>query len=168
MSSEDINEIIPYLFISNWNTSNNPNVIKKYNIKAVITLETIDKPKDIIDFYKNNNIDFMYIKLYDDPNSDISKYFDTTYNFIDSHIKQKKNVLVHCMAGISRSTTIVLNYILKKKYELNYIENPYTVVDDIINYVRTKRYIINPNSGFIKQLMIQSKKYYNEKKVGIY
>ena len=61
-----------------------------------------------------------------------------------------------------------LNYILKKKYELNYIENPYTVVDDIINYVRTKRYIINPNSGFIKQLMIQSKKYYNEKKVGIY
>jgi protein-tyrosine phosphatase len=168
MSSEDINEIIPYLFISNWNTSNNPNVIKKYNIKAVITLETIDKPKDIIDFYKNNNIDFMYIRLYDDPNSDISKYFDITYNFIDSHIKQKKNVLVHCMAGISRSTTIVLNYILKKKYELNYIENPYTVVDDIINYVRTKRYIINPNSGFIKQLMIQSKKYYNEKKVGIY
>ena len=74
MSSEDINEIIPYLFISNWNTSNNPNVIKKYNIKAVITLETIDKPKDIIDFYKNNNIDFMYIRLYDDPNSDISKY----------------------------------------------------------------------------------------------
>ena len=168
MSSEDINEIIPYLFISNWNTSNKPNVIKKYNIKAVITLETIDKPKDIIDFYKNNNIDFMYIRLYDDPNSDISKYFDITYNFIDSHIKQKKNVLVHCMAGISRSTTIVLNYILKKKYELNYIENPYTVVDDIINYVRTKRYIINPNSGFIKQLMIQSKKYYNEKKVGIY
>ena len=168
MSSEDINEIIPYHFISNWNTSNNPNVIKKYNIKAVITLETIDKPKDIIDFYKNNNIDFMYIRLYDDPNSDISKYFDITYNFIDSHIKQKKNVLVHCMAGISRSTTIVLNYILKKKYELNYIENPYTVVDDIINYVRTKRYIINPNSGFIKQLMIQSKKYYNEKKVGIY
>ncbi len=168
MSSEDINEIIPYLFISNWNTSNNPNVIKKYNIKAVITLETIDKPKDIIDFYKNNNIDFMYIRLYDDPNSDISKYFDITYNFIDSHIKQKKNVLVHCMAGISRSTTIVLNYILKKKYELNHIKNPYIIVDDIINYVRTKRYIINPNSGFIKQLMIQSKKYYNEKQVGIY
>jgi len=168
MSSEYINEIIPYLFISNWNTSNNPNIIKKYNIKAVITLETIDKPKDIIEFYKNNNIDFMYIKLCDDPNSDISKYFDITYNFIDSHIKQKKNVLVHCMAGISRSTTIVLNYILKKKYELNHIKNPYIIVDDIINYVRTKRYIINPNSGFIKQLMIQSKKYYNEKQVGIY
>lgn len=168
MSSEDINEIVPYLFISNWNTSNNPNVIKKYNIKAVITLETIDKPKDIIDFYKNNEIDFMYIKLYDDPNSDISKYFDSTYSFIDSHIKQKKNVLVHCMAGISRSVTIVLNYILKKKYELNYVKNPYTIVDDIINYVRTKRYIINPNTGFIKQLMIQSKKYYDKKQIGIF
>jgi len=107
-------------------------------------------------------------KLYDDPNSDISKYFDTTYNFIDSHIKQKKNVLVHCMAGISRSTTIVLNYILRKKYELTFIKNPYTVADDIINYVRTKRYIINPNSGFIKQLMIQSKKYYDKKQIGIF
>ena len=48
MSSEDINEIIPYLFISNWNTSNNPNVIKKYNINLEYV---IDIAVQVLSFY---------------------------------------------------------------------------------------------------------------------
>ena len=71
MNQQDISEIVPHLFLSNWDTSNNIDIIKKYNIRAVITLETRPKPAYILDFYKKNNIDYMYIFLYDSSDSDI-------------------------------------------------------------------------------------------------
>ena len=110
-----VNLYIILLLSQKTETSNNTEILQKKNIKAVITLEMTPKPEYILYYYKMRGIDNMQIQIPDFPNADISKYFDITYNFIDSHIKQKKNVLVHCMAGISRSVTIVLNYILKKK-----------------------------------------------------
>ena len=41
-----------------------------------------------------------------------AKYFDHCIEFIDYNIK-KGNVLVHCMMGISRSSTIVIAYLMK-------------------------------------------------------
>ena len=52
MNKYDIVEIIPHLYICNWDTSNNKDVIIKNNINAVITLETRPKPSEIINFYK--------------------------------------------------------------------------------------------------------------------
>lgn len=40
------------------------------------------------------------------------QYFDKAVNFIEQAMKDT-NVLVHCMAGISRSTTIVVAYLMK-------------------------------------------------------
>ena len=77
--NNDISEIVPHVYISNWYTSNNPDIIKKYNIKGVITIETRPKPQEIIDYYRNNNINFMYIYLPDIEYADISKFFDVSY-----------------------------------------------------------------------------------------
>jgi atypical dual specificity phosphatase/dual specificity phosphatase 12 len=52
--------------------------------------------------------------------------------------------LVHCYAGISRSASIIISYLMKK-YNWSY-EKAY-------NYVKNKRPIINPNRGFKKQLI---------------
>ena len=56
MYNNDITEIVPHLFISNWFTSNNPNVLYNNQIKAVITLETLEKPNDILNYQKLNII----------------------------------------------------------------------------------------------------------------
>lgn len=155
--NKDINEIISHLYISNWYTSNNKEIIQEYNIKAVITIETHKKPEDIINYYKENNIDFMYIDIEDDINSDISKYFDITYNFINKHLQNNENVLVHCYAGISRSSTIIINYLLRYLYENNKVSCcPCKVLRNIILYSQKKRPVINPNSGFINQLTNKS------------
>lgn len=161
MSNEDINKIIPHLYMSNWETSNNPKIIKKYNIKAVITLETLDKSLSILSYYNANNIDFMYIYINDNLHGDISKYFDVTYNFIRKHILKNENVLVHCYAGVSRSATIVLNYIIRDIYENKNIIKPCacSVLDYVLNMVRKKRPIINPNQNFMKQLLMKTKEY---------
>ena len=165
MSKIDINQIIPHLYISNWETSNNPEIINMYNIKAVITLETTDKPPEILRYYYENKIDFMHIRIFDMKNVDISDYFDSTYDFINKHITKHENVLVHCAAGISRSATIILNYMIRNMfymYNLKY-ENPYDLVNYAIDIARSKRQIINPNNGFINQLIKKIEKYQSNK-----
>ena len=91
MNNRDINEIIPHLYISNWETSNNPEILNRYKIKAVITLETTNKPPQILKYYKDNGIEFLYISLFDNQNSDIYRYFDETYNFIKKHRLNNEN-----------------------------------------------------------------------------
>ncbi len=152
--SNDINEIIPHLFISNWETSNNFNIINHYNIKAVITLTSFTKPENVTNFYQNNNIDFLFIRIDDSPHENIYQYFDMTYDFIDKYIKNNGNVLVHCMAGISRSSTIILNYMLKKMYIYKTYKNlcPCKMVDTCLQIARNNRHFINPNQGFKFQL----------------
>jgi len=54
----------------------------------------------------------MYIGAEDRSGYDLSKHFDETYCFIDRN--RHGNVLVHCVAGISRSATIVAAYLMRR------------------------------------------------------
>lgn len=159
-----MDEIIPHLYISNWNKSNDIYELKKNNIKAIITIETHFKSNDIMDYYRNNNIDYYYLYLNDLSTENIYDYFDDSYNFIKNHILKGNNVLIHCRAGVSRSATLVLNYIIKELYYSNSenIYSPEFIVNYALEIVRDKRPIINPNEGFIKQLLIKAEEYYNE------
>ena len=67
------------------------------------------------------------------------------YHFINQIVDSKDKVLVHCMAGISRSVSMVI-YFLMKKYHLNF--------DDAIDFVKRKRKIANPNISFKLQLKL--------------
>jgi protein-tyrosine phosphatase len=51
--------------------------------------------------------------------------------------------MVHCLAGVSRSVSLVLSYFIKYR--------GYTY-DEAFNLVKSKRRIIHPNDGFIAQL----------------
>jgi len=161
MNNTDIVNIIPNLYISNWYTAENFDILEKYNIKAIITLETRPKSSYVLDYYNRHNIDFKYIFIEDSVDADISKYFDVTYDFIKSHISKGDNVLVHCYAGISRSSSIILNYMIRFIYESgkSVIDNPRSVVFNALSYSRSKRPFINPNPGFIEQLIEKSVEY---------
>ena len=68
---------------------------------------------------------------------------------LDEARKNEGKVLVHCQAGISRSPTIVIAYLMKTK-NLNQIE-AYSEVHKI-------RPIIDPNMSFRCQLVEYEKK----------
>ena len=53
------------------------------------------------------------------------------------------NILVHCSAGISRSPTLVLAYMIKKYH---------MTLDEAFNKMRQLRQIVDPNVSFIIQL----------------
>lgn len=99
---------------------------------------------DLVPYFIDKN-EFVYIKFIvdDEDNEQISQFFPQAYEFIDSCIENKGKVLIHCAAGISRSSTFTISFLIKK-YHMTYTE--------AFDLVRKGRNIAYPNRGFIKQL----------------
>lgn len=88
--------------------------------------------------------EFQQIKfaLDDSESQKITNCFQDAYQFIEEQ-RKKTNVLVHCAAGISRSSAMLISYLMKK-YNLTF--------DEALKIVKAKRTCVQPNSGFEKQL----------------
>ena len=78
--------------------------------------------------------------MLDHPTYNIAQHFDATFFDIDEGLK-RGNVYVHCAAGISRSVSCVLAYLMKK-FGMNYVT--------AYNTLKKKRKIIQPNPGFAR------------------
>ena len=76
----------------------------------------------------------------DAVNEKIQDYFDQVCAFMESSIKEGDRVLVHCAFGVSRSSTLVIAYLMKK-LKIGMVE--------ALSYVRRKRPTIKPNAGFM-------------------
>ena len=82
---------------------------------------------------------------------------------ISDKLSNNINVLVHCFAGISRSATVVCDFICK--YEPTLLDDTgpeapvSNKVESSIEYVKQFREQIKPNHGFIKLLKIRNETY---------
>lgn len=56
---------------------------------------------------------YLYLPADDHETFNIAKFFEESYDFIDRFL-QETNVLVHCLAGVSRSVSLVIAYLMKK------------------------------------------------------
>ena len=97
--------------------------------------------------YKTENISHKILPAEDCDEYDLSVHFEESFDFIENAL-EKGSVLVHCAAGVSRSSTIVIAYLMKK--------NRWST-DEAFDFVKTKRKIISPNAGFMRQLRIYQK-----------
>ena len=86
------------------------------------------------------------VKVRDLPRVDISAVFEECFAFLDLAIDQDQcsKVLLHCQAGVSRSATIAIAYLMHR--------NKWTL-DTAYQHVLDARSIIQPNVGFMKQLL---------------
>jgi protein-tyrosine phosphatase len=83
------------------------------------------------------------LDLLDSAEQDIKQHFQKSNEFIENCLRKDGKVLVHCHAGISRSSTIILAYLIKHQ-NMSF--------EDALAHAQTKRTKINPNPGFRKQL----------------
>lgn len=80
----------------------------------------------------------------DNPDQDLTQYFPVCNDFIHgARLRKDCNVLIHCLAGMSRSVTIAIAYIMSVS-DLTW--------RDALRVVRVGRRIANPNAGFQLQL----------------
>ncbi|XP_014216665.1 dual specificity protein phosphatase 22, partial [Copidosoma floridanum] len=86
---------------------------------------------------------YLCILAADTPDQNLSQYFSMCNDFIHSARLRGGNVLIHCLAGMSRSVTVAVAYIMSTT-SLSW--------KDALKVVRVGRAVANPNVGFQQQL----------------
>ncbi|CAD8107359.1 unnamed protein product [Paramecium sonneborni] len=101
---------------------------------------------------------YQYLKLHliDTIGENISEHFNEAYEFLEKCRKEGKCALVHCQKGKSRSATIVIMYLMKH-LGMN--------LREAFKYTKEKRYIVNPNIGFIRQMIQLDQQLYGKKSI---
>jgi protein-tyrosine phosphatase len=139
--AEQPSQIIPdFLYLSSCHASK-PEILTRYGIQDVIRIGW--------GFEKVEQVTYYDFPIQDSPKEDILTYLDEITLVIEMLRNKGKRVLVHCHAGVSRSSTVVLAYLIK------YGGMP---LYHAWNLVYKQRPIIRPNIGFSKALQVFEEK----------
>lgn len=130
--------ILPFLYLGNEKDAADLTTLKRLGITYVLNVT-----EDLPDHHYEDGIKFKRVPASDNNNQNLKQYFQAAFEFIDEARMKNCNVLVHCQAGISRSATIIIGYLMHHKL-MNLI--------DAYRLVKRKRPIISPNLNFMGQL----------------
>ena len=130
--------ILKWMFLGTFKNANNFEEIKILGIKYILNCAIEIKPNNL-----PNEIKYCHLNLSDSPSSDITKYFEQAFSFIELARKKKQKILIHCKLGISRSPAVLIGYLIK------YMGYSTKLA---LDFLKSKRSQIHPNSGFISQL----------------
>ncbi|XP_075039872.1 dual specificity protein phosphatase 7-like [Mixophyes fleayi] len=133
-------QILPYLYLGCAKDSTNLDILGKYNIKYILNV-TPNLPNT---FEHNGEFKYKQIPISDHWSQNLSQFFPEAICFIDEARSNKCGILVHCLAGISRSVTVTVAYLMQK---LNLSLN------DAYDFVKRKKSNISPNFNFMGQLL---------------
>lgn len=134
-------QILPGIWLGDASASRDLDHLRAANIGYILNI-TETEPNSFED-----QIKYLKVPVPDYDNTNLLVFFEVCCDFIASAGKQevleKKGVLVHCAAGVSRSCTVLVAYLMKH-YEWS--------LQDALAKVKAKRRIVNPNPGFLSQL----------------
>lgn len=117
--------------------------LQRYNGAGITHIITVDNtPLKWIE--ENGSFRYLYHQCLDMETEDLLSHFQEMFNFIDEvNEGQNGKVLIHCFAGVSRSVTIAVAYLMYKS------KIPLEVALQIVGRYRGK---VRPNPGFMRQL----------------
>lgn len=124
----DVNEVIPNLWLGNIKAAYNRNFLTEYKIKYILTVMD-----DFNEQYRYNDIIYLTIPIKDENTCDVGNminFFETATLFILQALQKNEAILVHCKAGHHRSAAIVCAFLFK------YLKVNYLSTLSYINYLR--------------------------------
>ncbi|CAG9317854.1 unnamed protein product [Blepharisma stoltei] len=133
-----MNEIEPGLFLSGIIAANNRDLVMSKGINSIVSVIS-----DATIGNKHPDINYYTIRIDDLPMENITVHIPGAIKFIHQEMTRGKRVLVHCAAGISRSSSIMVAYFMAKYNES---------FDEALARVRRGRPVAWPNQGFETQL----------------
>jgi len=136
--SEIPSQVFPHLYLGG-STDLADQKLKAVSITHILNATTtLDKPATI------STDNFMRVPVLDSMSEVILGFLESCCEYIEQRRKQNQRVLLHCVAGISRSATIAIAYTMKHM-GLN--------VHEAYQYVKKCRPQISPNIAFMGQLI---------------
>ncbi|KAL0049954.1 hypothetical protein WJX82_001575 [Trebouxia sp. C0006] len=132
-------EIIPdLLYLGNWEHAEDFSALKDLGVKRIISIhnnpENLQVPKG-----------FQHLKMTvaDVHTQDITPYFNPSYDYIEEARLANQGVLVHCGAGVSRSASLCIAYLMRR-FAWNAARAR--------KHCQSRRSLVNPNDGFWRSL----------------
>lgn len=155
----DAAEILPYLVVGNLASVRNPGFLRGKNVGFILNLTTeLEAGRQGRGSLRDGDMEQLHVQIEDDEDEEISGHFEICNDFInkakvrpDSEGKKKhvvttppKTVLVHSHYGLSRTSAIVLAYLMKEKgWSLK----------EANEHLKKCRPAAKPNDGFVVQLL---------------
>ncbi|XP_041369264.1 dual specificity protein phosphatase 1-like [Gigantopelta aegis] len=130
-------EILPHLYLGNYQHACQGDLLKTLGITSLINVSTTCQNQFEADFR------YMNIPVNDTSSAELLSWFSQANEFIDAVKLKEGKVLVHCQAGVSRSATICLAYLMSANR---------LSLDKAYEHVRARRDVIDPNLNFMQQL----------------
>ncbi|CUS13970.1 unnamed protein product [Tuber aestivum] len=135
----DVDEVLPGLFLGNLVAAESLAILKQCNITHVLSL-THSLPS----VPEEAGIIHRHIPILDVPTQNILSVIDICLDFMTEALHgEGNNILVHCYLGKSRSGGVVVAYVMKKQ------KIPLAPAHA---FVKSKRPLVHPNRAFRSQL----------------
>ncbi|XP_015903604.1 dual specificity protein phosphatase 14 [Parasteatoda tepidariorum] len=144
-----LNEVNDHLFISSARSVTDSS-LQQTGITCVINC-SLTPPS-----YSTGHLRYWAIAVEDNERANISCYFDEVADLIHQEQLIGGKVLVYCMAGISRSASLCLAYLMK--YENLNLRSAFRLL-------RSRRPMVHPNNGFFQQLIDYERDLYHQTSV---
>ncbi|KAM4727544.1 dual specificity protein phosphatase 22-B [Anableps anableps] len=131
-----INKVLPDLYLGNFKDARDREQLARNNITHILSIHESAAP--ILP-----EMTYLCLTAADMPSQNLTQHFKQSIIFMHESRLKGEGCLVHCLAGVSRSVTLVVAYIMTLT-GLGW--------QDVLAAVRVVRPCANPNLGFQRQL----------------
>lgn len=136
---KECSRIADHLYLGSEAVAKNREILRQNGITHVLNCVGFVCPE-----YFKSDLVYKTLWLRDSPSEDITSILYDVFDYLEDVREQGGRVLVHCCQGISRSTSLVIAYLMWRDGQS--FENAF-------QYVKSARQVTNPNMGFACQLL---------------
>lgn len=131
-------QVLPSLFVGSAVHATDPRWLSNAAVTHILAVGDEFHPPN----FKNPVLSWSQIPVKDHPSQKLAPHFRSAFHFLDQALARQGTVLVHCLAGASRSIATVAAYLVSRGWPL----------DHALHHIKTLRPAADPNPGFISQL----------------
>lgn len=136
---KECSKVAEHIYLGGDSVARDRNILKKNGITHVLNCVGFL----CSEYFKD---DFVYRTLWlqDNPSEDITSILYDVFDYFEDVREQHGRIFVHCCQGVSRSTSLVIAYLMWREGQS---------FDDAFQFVKAARGIADPNMGFACQLL---------------
>ncbi|CAI9773979.1 unnamed protein product [Fraxinus pennsylvanica] len=136
---KECSKVAEHIYLGGDTVARDREILKQHGITHILNCVGFVCPE----YFK---ADFVYKTLWlqDSPSEDITSILYDVFDYFEYVREQGGRVFVHCCQGVSRSTSLVIAYLMWREGQS---------FDDAFQYVKAARGIADPNMGFACQLL---------------
>lgn len=137
--NKECSKIVDHIYLGSETIAKDREILRQNGITHVLNCVGFICPE-----YFKGDLVYKTLWLQDSPSEDITSILYDVFDYFEDVREQGGRVFVHCCQGVSRSTSLVIAYLMWKKGQS---------FEDAFQHVKAARGVTNPNMGFACQLL---------------